>query len=73
MSLDAEDWATFNFLQYFVKEQTEEENLAISILDKLKISGGAKAGSDVLYVLDKDLGNATGDMKSAEDATTENP
>ena len=73
MSLDAEDWATFNFLQYFVKEQTEEETLAISILDKLKISGGAKAGSDVLYVLDKDLGNATGDMKSAEDATAENP
>jgi ferritin len=27
MALDEEDWATWNFLQWFVKEQIEEENL----------------------------------------------
>jgi ferritin len=27
MALYEEDWATWNFLQWFVKEQIEEENL----------------------------------------------
>jgi ferritin len=26
MALDEEDWASWNFLQWFVKEQIEEEN-----------------------------------------------
>jgi ferritin len=26
MALDEEDWATWNFLQWFVKEQIEEES-----------------------------------------------
>ena len=55
MSHIEEDWATWNFLQWFVKEQTEEENLAISLLDKIKIAGGEKATDDALYVFDNDL------------------
>jgi ferritin len=39
MALDEEDWA-WNFLQWFVKEQIEEENLASLLLDKIKIVGG---------------------------------
>src|ERR1017187_6781658 len=46
MSLDEEDWATWNFMQWFVKEQIEEETLALSLLDKIKISGGEKANSN---------------------------
>lgn len=68
-----EDWATWNFLQWFVKEQTEEENLAMSLLDKIKIAGGEKATGDMLYLLDKNLGNTLDDARLAQDATTEKP
>jgi ferritin len=37
MALDEED--LWNFLQWFVKEQIEEENLASLLLDKIKIVG----------------------------------
>ncbi len=29
-------------MQWFVKEQTEEETLALNLLDKIKIAGGEK-------------------------------
>ena len=73
LSLQEEDWATWNFMQWFVKEQTEEENLAISLLDKIKIAGGEKATSNALYELDKDLQTTSNDVKFAQDVTTENP
>jgi ferritin len=37
MSFDEEDWATWHFMQWFVKEQTEEETLALNLLDKIKL------------------------------------
>ena len=43
MSFDEEDWATWNFMQWFVKEQTEEETMVMNMLDKLKIAGGWKS------------------------------
>jgi ferritin len=55
LSFDEEDWATWNFMQRFVKEQKEEETLAINLLDKIKNSGGEKATHIALYKLDKDL------------------
>lgn len=55
MSMEEEDWATWNFLQWFVKEQVEEETLALSLLDKMKIAGGEKVNNNALYSLDKDL------------------
>jgi len=73
MSHVEEDWATWNFLQWFVKEQTEEENLAISLLDKIKIAGGEKATSNALYELDKDLGKTPSDARLAQEVTTDNP
>jgi ferritin len=72
-SFDEEDWATWNFLQWFVKEQTEEETLAIDLLDKIKIAGGEKASSSVLYALDRDLKDTPDDATLAEDVTTDNP
>jgi ferritin len=36
MALDLEDWATWNFLQCFMKEQPEEENSAFNFLNKTK-------------------------------------
>ena len=68
-----EDWATWNFMQWFVKEQTEEETLVMNLLDKMKIAGGEKVNNDTLYSLDRDLEKTTGEVRSAQDATTENP
>jgi len=73
MSFDEEDWATWNFMQWFVKEQTEEETLALSLLDKIKIAGGEKVSSTSLYSLDRDLESAPDDAKSAQDVTADNP
>ncbi|MEO6719904.1 MAG: ferritin [Ferruginibacter sp.] len=73
MCLNEEDWATWNFMQWFVKEQTEEETLALNLLDKIKIAGGEKINNDALYTLDKDLENTPDDARLAQDVTTENP
>jgi ferritin len=73
MSFDEEDWASWNFMQWFVKEQVEEETLAMNLLDKIKIGGGEKASSNVLYELDKDLENTSDKVIAAQDVTTANP
>jgi ferritin len=73
MSFDEEDWASWNFMQWFVKEQTEEETLALNLLDKIKISGGEKASPSALYALDRELKTKTGDATLAQDITAENP
>ncbi len=73
LSFEQKDWATWNFMQWFVKEQAEEETLAMNLLDKIKIAGGANAKDSVLYSLDRDLGNTPDDAKLAQDATTDNP
>lgn len=73
MSHDEEDWATWNFIQWMVKEQTEEETLAMNLLDKLKIAGGEKAGSESLYSLDRDFESTPDDAKLAQDVTAANP
>lgn len=73
MSFEKEDWATWNFLQWFVKEQIEEETLAMNLLDKVKIAGGKKIDNNSLYSLDKDMEKASDDVRSAQDVTAENP
>ena len=73
MSFEEEDWATWNFLQWFVKEQTEEETLAMELLDKIKIAGGEKMDTNTLYVLDRDLETAPDDARLAQDVTADNP
>ena len=72
-SLEEKDWATWNFMQWFVKEQIEEETLALGLLAKVKIAGGKDAKSDALYLLDKDLAITPDGAKQAQDATTEKP
>jgi ferritin len=73
MSLDEEDWATWNFMQWFVKEQIEEETLAMNLMNKMKIAGGEKANHNDLYSLDRDLLQTSDDVRSAQDVTAENP
>jgi ferritin len=73
MSMAEKDWATWNFMQWFVKEQTEEETLAIDLLSKIKIAGGAKAANEALYALDNDLAKTPDDATLAQDVTVEKP
>lgn len=67
------DWATYNFAQWFVKEQIEEEKLVMDLLDKLKIAGGSKASNESLFSLDKFIGESPDDVPLARDATMEAP
>jgi len=73
MSFDEKDWATWNFMQWFVKEQVEEETLALNLLDKIKIAGGEKAKDDALYALDHDLEQTPDEARPAEEATADKP
>jgi ferritin len=73
MSHDEEDWATWNFMQWFVEEQVEEETLVMNLLDKIKIAGGEKISSDILYSFDRDMEKISGDVTAAQDVTTVNP
>jgi ferritin len=73
MSMAEKDWATWNFIQWFVKEQTEEETLALDLLSKIKVAGGANAKDDALYALDVDLKNTPDDATLAQEVTVENP
>ena len=73
MSMEEKDWATWNFMQWFVKEQIEEETLALNLLSKMKIAGGTNATGEALYAIDRDLATAPDDAKSAEEATAANP
>ena len=54
--LQEKDYTTQNFLQWYVSEQLEEEALARTILDKLKLIGEDKGG---LYLFDRDMENST--------------
>jgi ferritin len=73
MSMAEKDWATWNFMQWFVKEQTEEETLALGLLSKIKVAGGEKAGHEALFALDNELGKTPDDATLAQDVTVENP
>lgn len=46
------DRATYNFLQWYIDEQVEEEENDNEIIDKLKMVGDNKGG---LFMIDKDL------------------
>lgn len=55
LCLDERDYTTHNFIQWYVAEQLEEEALARTILDKIKLIGNDKGG---MYMFDKDLENS---------------
>ena len=52
IALTEKDYATHNFLQWYVAEQIEEEAQARTILDKIKLIGNEKSG---LYLFDNDI------------------
>lgn len=54
IALSSKDFATFNFLQWYVAEQVEEEKQFRDILDKIAIVGKDGEGE---YLIDRDIGN----------------
>ena len=52
ISLQEKDYATHNFLQWYVLEQMEEEKLARECNEKLELIGDDKSG---LYLFDRDI------------------
>ena len=51
-ALEGKDYATHNFLQWYVAEQIEEERLARRLNEKLDMIGEDKSG---LYLFDRDI------------------
>nr|WP_299382698.1 ferritin [Allomuricauda sp.] len=56
VTLEEKDYATHNFLQWYVAEQLEEEALARTVLDKINLIGNDKGG---LYLFDRDIQQLT--------------
>jgi len=52
LSLSGKDFGTFNFLQWFIAEQQEEEQVFKSIEDMLRLAGGKDAN---LLLVDKEI------------------
>ena len=57
IALEEKDYATHNFLQWYVSEQIEEEATARTILDKINLIGDDKGG---LYLFDTDMKSFAG-------------
>jgi ferritin len=53
LAIQEKDYATQNFLQWFVTEQVEEESSADDIVQKLKLAGNAQGA---VFMLDSELG-----------------
>ena len=49
-----QDYSTFNFLQWYVAEQREEEHLIKNILDKIRLIGTT---GEALFFLDREIGD----------------
>lgn len=73
LALEEKDWATWNFGQWFVKEQIEEETLIMGLVDKLKIAGGPQATNESLFYLDNHIGAQDDEVTLAREATVEKP
>lgn len=58
LALEEKDWATFNFGQWFVKEQIEEETLINELLNKFDLAAHGDEKSAQLYEFDRDVSDA---------------
>ncbi len=60
--LQEKDYTTHNFVQWYVSEQLEEEALARTMLDKLRLIGNDQGG---MYLFDRDLEGASKEKPSS--------
>jgi len=61
-AMTSKDYSTFNFLQWYVAEQHEEETLFKSVLDKLSLVSNTGNG---LFFVDKDLKGMVGQSQQS--------
>jgi len=61
-AMTSKDYSTFNFLQWYVAEQHEEETLFKSVLDKLSLVSNTGNG---LFFVDKDLKSMVGQSQQS--------
>ncbi|MDD6286693.1 MAG: ferritin [Methanosphaera sp.] len=64
LSIELKDHATNQFLQWFVEEQVEEEELAHDDLRKVKMSVDSP---QLLYLLDEEYGQVTNNSENASE------
>ena len=69
VAFEEKDFSTFNFLQWYVAEQHEEEKLFKTILDKIEIIGVDGRG---LYYVDMEVGKLAS-AKAGMPAPTDQP
>jgi ferritin len=65
-AFEEKDFSTFNFLQWFVAEQHEEETLFTGIIDRFNLIGTDGRG---LYMIDREIGQMRDKMAAAEGAS----
>lgn len=61
LAIKEKDFATQNWIQWFVSEQVEEESSVQAVIDKLKLLGKAS-----LYIFDRDIMSLRNDVEDAE-------
>jgi len=66
-SFQGKDYSTFNFLQWYVSEQHEEEALFKGILDKIEMIGTDGKG---LFFIDQEIGKLASGGSAASVAST---
>ncbi|SIO16622.1 ferritin [Sulfurivirga caldicuralii] len=72
-SFAEQDFQTFNFIQWFVAEQHEEETLFIKVLDKAKVLGyTGQSSGEALYLFDQYLARAHNEAEGKEDGGKDN-
>ena len=60
-ALQRKDYPTFNFLQWYVAEQHEEEKLFKDMIDRILLVGNSGEG---LFLVDKEFGNTPTDTSN---------
>ena len=63
IAVEEQDYTTHNFLQWYITEQREEENMMRTILDKIRLIG---EGPMALYYIDKEV-EGFNKLKAAEE------
>lgn len=66
MAFESKDFSTFNFLQWYVAEQHEEENLFQGIIDKINLLGDDPKN---LFFIDKEISNLAAANAASEPKT----
>ncbi len=50
LDYDKDDWASSNFMNWFMKEQMEEEKLAMNLLNKIKLADLEKKMTNAKFI-----------------------